>query len=92
MAELLINTTWLFAFSVSQAAKEKRFLELCYDGTANIRDFLSLLAQEVEPNIYDEVGATAWQWASICVDVLFCMLAWQPSPLVCQLSWETRPG
>ena len=61
VVELLINTTWLFPFSISQAAKEKRFLELCYDGTADIRDFSSLLAQGVEPNIYDEVGATAWQ-------------------------------
>ena len=34
-------------------------MELCYDGAADIRDFSSLLAQGVEPDIYDEVGATA---------------------------------
>ena len=61
MAELLINTMWLFHFLYPQVAKEKRFLKLCFDGTADIRDFSSLLAQGVEPNIYDEVGATAWQ-------------------------------
>ena len=59
MAELLINIMWLFPFSISQAAKE-RFLELCHDGTADIRDFSSLLAQGVDLNIYDEVGASAW--------------------------------
>ena len=61
VAELLINTMWLFPFPISQAAKEKRCLELCYDGTADIRDFSSLLAQGVELDIYDEVGVTAWQ-------------------------------
>ena len=64
MADLLINTMRLFPFSISQAAKEKRFLELCYDGTADIRDFSSLLAQGVDPEIYDQVGATAWQKGS----------------------------
>ena len=52
---------WLCPFPISQVAKEKRFLELCYDATADIRDFSSLLAEGVEPNIYDQVGATAWQ-------------------------------
>ena len=61
MAELLINTTWLFPFSISQAGKEERFLELCYDDNADIRDFSSLLAEGVDPDIYDEVGVTAWQ-------------------------------
>ena len=61
MAESLIITTWLFPFSISQAAKEERLLELCYGGTADIRDFSSLLAQGVDPDIYDEVGPTAWQ-------------------------------
>ena len=61
MAGLLINTMWLCAFSISQAAKEKRFLELCYDGTAEIRDFLSLLAQGIDPDICDQVGPTALQ-------------------------------
>ena len=61
VAELLNNTTWLFPFSISQAAKEKRFFKLCYDGTADIRDFSSLLSQGVDSNIYDKVGATAWQ-------------------------------
>ena len=49
------------SFSISQAIEEMRFLDLCYDGTADIRYFSSLLAQGVEPNIYDQVGATAWQ-------------------------------
>ena len=48
-------------FSMSQAAKEERFFKLCCDSTADIRDFSSLLAEGVDPNIYDEVGATAWQ-------------------------------
>ena len=61
VVELLNNTTWLFPFSISQVAKEKRFFKLCYDGTADIRDFSSLLAEGVDPNIYDEVGATALQ-------------------------------
>ena len=61
VAELLINTMWRFPFSIFQVAKEERFLELCRDGTADIRDFSFLLAQGVEPNIYDEVGTTAWQ-------------------------------
>ena len=52
---------WLFHFIYPQAAKEKNFLKFCFDGTADIRDFSSLLAQGVEPNIYDEVGATAGQ-------------------------------
>ena len=39
-----------------QAAKEKRFLKLCRDVTADIKDFSSLLAQGVDPDIYDEVG------------------------------------
>ena len=60
VAEFLINIMWLFPFSISQTAKEERFLELCCDGTADIREFSSLLAQGVEPKIYDEVGATAW--------------------------------
>ena len=47
-------------FSISQAAKEETFLELCFDETADIRDFSSLLAQGVDPDIYDQVGATAW--------------------------------
>ena len=47
----------LFQFFIPQAGKEERFLELCYDGTTDIRDFSSLLAQEVEPDIYDEVSA-----------------------------------
>ena len=50
-----------FPFSVFQAAKEERFFKLCYDGTADVREFSSLLAQWVELNIYDQVGATAWQ-------------------------------
>ena len=49
------------SFSVSQAANEERLLELCHDVTANIRDCSSLLAQGVDPDIYDQVGATAWQ-------------------------------
>jgi hypothetical protein len=53
--------TCVCPFSIPQAAKEERFLELCIDGAGDIRDFLSLLAQGVDPNIYDEVGATAWQ-------------------------------
>ena len=64
VAELLIAIhiiMWLFPFSIFQAAKEERFLELCHDVTADIRDFSSLLAEGVEPNIYDKVGATAWQ-------------------------------
>ena len=52
---------WLLPLFISQAAKEKRFFKLCYDGTADISDFSSLLAQGVDPNIYDEVGTTAWQ-------------------------------
>ena len=58
---LLNNSTWLYQFSISQAVKEKRFLKLCYDGTADIRDFLSLLTEGVDLDIYDKVGATAWQ-------------------------------
>ena len=46
--------------AISQADKEERFLKLCCDGTAGIRDFSSLLAQGVDPIIYDQVGATAW--------------------------------
>ena len=64
MMELLNNTTWLFPFSIilSQVVKEEKLLELCYDGTADIRDFSSLLAQGVDPDIYDQVSATAaWQ-------------------------------
>ena len=69
MEELLIIIiiTWLFLFSISQAAKEKKLLELCYDGTADIRDFLSLLAEGVDPDIYDEVGATA-----LAIDKYLC--------------------
>ena len=52
---------WLFLFSISQATKEKEFLKLCYDGTANVIFFWVLLAQGVDPDIFDEVGATAWQ-------------------------------
>ena len=55
--DLLIDIMWLYPF-LSQAAKEERFLELCYDGTADIRDFSCLLAQGVDPNICDQVGAT----------------------------------
>ena len=58
---MLDKKLWLCPFLCSQAAKEERLLELCHDVTADIRDFSSLLAQEVDPNIYDEVGATAWQ-------------------------------
>ena len=47
--------TWLYPFQYPQAAKEERFLDLYYDGTADIRDFSSLLAQGVEPDIYDNV-------------------------------------
>ena len=61
VAELLINIMWLYPFSISQAAKEKRFFKLCYNGTADIGDFSSLLAQGVDTNIYDKVGATKWQ-------------------------------
>ena len=59
MAELLIHG--YFHCLYRQAAKEKRFFELCFDVTADIRDFSSLLAEGVDPNIYDKVGATAWQ-------------------------------
>ena len=55
---MLINTMWLFPFSISQAAKQKRFMALCFVGTADIRDFSSLLAQGVDPGIYDKVGGT----------------------------------
>ena len=48
-------------FLYPQAAKEKRFLKLCRKDTADIKDFTSLLAQGVDPDIYDQVGATAWQ-------------------------------
>ena len=46
------------SFSMSQAAKEERLLELCHDVTTDIRDFSSLLSQGVDPDIYDQVGAT----------------------------------
>ena len=36
---------------------EKRFLKLCYDHTADISDFSSLLMQGVDPNIYHMVRA-----------------------------------
>ena len=38
----------------TQAAKEK-LLKLCYDGTADIKEFSSLLQLEGDPNIYDRV-------------------------------------
>ena len=58
----LVKIMWLTCYAaisifIPQAGKEERFLDLCYDGTADIRDFSSLLAQEVEPDIYDEVSA-----------------------------------
>ena len=65
MAELVLNAIiyiWLCPFCIDpQVAEEKRFLKLCYDGTADISDFSSLLAQGVGLNIYNQVGATAWQ-------------------------------
>ena len=48
----------LTGFVLFQAAKEKRFLKLCYDGAGDIRDFSSLLMQGVDPNVYDKVNAT----------------------------------
>ena len=45
------------AIQLSQAAKEEKFLELCFEGTADIEDFSLLLRQGVDPNIYDEVCA-----------------------------------
>ena len=66
MTELVLNTIIMYYSYVHfhidpQAAKEERLLELCYDGTADIRDFSCLLAQGVDPDIYNKVGATAWQ-------------------------------
>ena len=65
VADLLITKKYCEHFSfnsyvfISQAAKEKKFLKLCYDGTADIKEFSSLLQQGVDPNVYDEVGAGA---------------------------------
>jgi hypothetical protein len=40
-----------------QADYEKRLLQLCYKGTADISQFRELLRQQgVDINIYDEVG------------------------------------
>ena len=69
--DLLIDIMWLYPF-LSQAAKEERFLELCYDGTADIRDFSSLIAEGVDPNIYDQVSTTAHgnRGVSVHVDMI----------------------
>ena len=45
-----------------QADNERRLLELCDIGTADISQFSHLLEQGVDPNIYDKV--------------LFCMLSY----------------
>ena len=50
---MMLASLFLFSF---QVAKEKKLLKLCYDGTADIREFSSLLEQGVDPNVYDEVG------------------------------------
>ena len=64
---------WLYPFSISQAAKEKRFFKLCYNGTADIGDFSSLLAQGVDTNIYDKVGATKINGnRQVCIEVMSC--------------------
>ena len=38
-----------------QADYERRFLQLCYEGTADISQFRELLRQGVDVNIYNEV-------------------------------------
>jgi hypothetical protein len=39
-----------------QADNERRLLQLCIKGTADISQFRELLRQGVDLNIYDEVG------------------------------------
>ena len=51
-----------FPCSFMQADNERRLLELCDIGTADISQFSHLLEQGVDPNIYDKV--------------LFCMLSY----------------
>ena len=41
--------------SFFQVLNEKRFLQLCREGKADIREFSHLLSQGIDINIYDEV-------------------------------------
>ena len=49
-----VSCTWLLVFL--QADYERRLLQLCYEGTADISQFRELLRQGVDVYIYDEVG------------------------------------
>ena len=49
-----MSCTWLLVFL--QADYERRLLQLCYEGTADISQFRELLRQGVDVNIYDKVG------------------------------------
>ena len=52
----VVSCTWLLVFL--QTYYERRLLQLCYEGTADISQFRELLKQGVDINIYSEVRIT----------------------------------
>ena len=49
-----------------QADYERRFLQLCKEGTADISQFRELLEQGMDVNIYDEVGIQNYALSTVC--------------------------
>ena len=65
---------WLLVFL--QADYERRFLQLCDEGTADISQFRELLRQGVDVNIFDEVGInTIAAYALTTVCMIICAIS-----------------
>ena len=57
-----------------QAKYERRLLQLCYEGKADISQFRQLLRRGVDVNIYDEVCIQMQSYAPSTLDILFFVL------------------